>query len=307
MTLFASFSIQSLTQSVTINGSFTNSSSNSSTNSSISQNSQSSNSQKKEEPKTDKDANLIIKNEDFYQIPTKFDSALKIQKYLEKNKSLLASLSVETTLESDDPVIANKKVLPEKFNSQKILENYNKKSSKVLASQLIWDLSTTSLANGCSISSSKICLENDQKPINPSFLIALIQKESGLIYGKNAKLNPEKDDAKFLIERATGYYCMENEKSESCFDENPDWKYYKGFFRQVYFATRFLNLTSKRCEMGKDFGLRLEAGNHYIGNKLQISDIEIVPENGITCALYAFTPHIKAQKFFKELFEDIGK
>ena len=302
LTIFASFSVQSLAQSFTITGAIPKVSSNSS--SSQNQNLESSY-PKKEEPKSDKSANLILKNEDFYKIPTKFDSAFKIQKYLEKNKSLLATLEIETGLESDDPVI-NKKQLPEVYNSQKILQNYN--SKKVLASQLIWDLSTTNLANGCSISSSKVCLDNATKPINPTFLIALIQKESGLIYGTNAKLNPEKPETKFLIERATGYYCMESDnKAESCYDQNPDWKYYKGFFRQTYFAMRFLNLTAKRCELGKDFGLRLEAGKHFVGNKLKFGEIEVVPENGITCALYAFTPHIRAQKFFRELFEDISE
>ena len=247
---------------------------------------------------------LIIKDEELYKIPTKFASSELIQKYLEKNNSLLAKYEVEINLENDDPIINPKKTLPDNFNSKKILSQKNKMS----ASQLIWELSTTNLANGCSIYNSKICLENDKKPINPAFLMALIQKESGLIFGKNSKMNPSKDETKFLLERATGFYCMETDKKENgCWDENPDWKYYKGFFRQTYFATRVLNLTAKRCEMGKDFGLKLKGGTFFTGGVVTINNDQIRPKNDMTCALFAFTPHIFAQKLFRNTFDQISK
>ncbi len=265
--------------------------------------SQSSSSQSSSAP-AEAPLNTIISNEDYYKIPEKFNSPEKIQAYFEQNNSLLANLVVDTVLEQDDPLLKIRDIDPS-LQTGDILARRN---GKMLASQLIWDLSVTNLANGCSLTSSKVCLDNSQKPINPAFLIALIQKESGLVYGKNAKLDPQTDEAKFLIDRAAGYYCMEtSNKAESCFDENQYWKYYKGFFRQAYFATRFLNLTANRCEKGAGFGPILSGGTYYVGNKLQISGQEITPTNGITCALYAFTPHVSAQKFFIRLFEEISK
>ena len=247
---------------------------------------------------------LIIKDEELYKIPAKFASSDLIQKYLEKNNSLLAKYEVEINLENDDPIINPKKTLTDNFNSKKILSQ----KTKMLASQLIWELSTTNLANGCSIYNSKICLENDKKTINPAFLMALIQKESGLIFGKNSKMNPNKDETKFLLERATGFYCMEVDKKENgCWDENPDWKYYKGFFRQSYFATRVLNLTAKRCEMGKDFGLKLKGGTFFTGGVVTINNDQIRPKNDMTCALFAFTPHLSPQKLFRNTFDQISK
>ena len=247
---------------------------------------------------------LIIKDEEFYKIPAKFASSELIQKYLEKNNSLLAKYEVEVNLENDDPVINSKKTLPDNVNPKKILTQ----KPKILASQLIWELSAGNLANGCSLSNSKICLENDKKPINPAFLMARIQKESGLIFGKNSKLISGKDETKFLLDRATGFYCMEVDKRENgCWDENPDWKYYKGFFRQTYFATRVINLTIKRCEMGKDFGLKLKGGTFFTDNVVTINNEQIRLKNAITCALFTFTPHIAAQKRLRIAFDQISK
>jgi len=247
---------------------------------------------------------LIISDEEFYTIPEKFSSPDLIQKYLEKSNSFLAKYEVEISLENDDPLINSKKKLPANVDSQKILAT----KSKMLASQLIWELSTTNLVNGCSIYNSKVCVENDKKPINPVFLMALIQKESGLIYGKNSRLDPNSDKAKFLIDRATGYYCMEVEdKKDGCWDENEYWKYYKGFFRQAYFATRVLNLTAKRCELGEKFGLKLKGGTFFTNNVVTIGKDQIRPKNDITCSLYTFTPHISAQKLFRSTFDQISK
>lgn len=246
---------------------------------------------------------LILKDEEIYTIPDKFASSDLIQKYLEKNNSLLAKYEVEINLENDDPLINSKRVLPDNLNPKKILAP----KSKMLASQLIWELSTSNLVNGCSVNSSKVCVENDKKPLNPAFLMALIQKESGLIYGKNAKMDPNKDETKFLLERATGYYCMESKKEDSCWDENPYWKYYKGFFRQTYFAARVLNLTAKRCQMGKNFGLKLQGGTFYVDNVVTINNVQIRPKNAMTCALYTFTPHISAQRLFRNTFDQISK
>lgn len=292
--------------SISNSGSYIINGNNSSQNSSQNNNFSNSNEQNSEQSSKSKEVidQLIIKDEELYKIPSKFSSSDLIQKYLEKNNSLLAKYEVEINLENDDPVVNSKKNLPENLNSKKILA----KKTKMLASQLIWELSTTNLANGCSISNSKVCLENDKKPINPAFLMALIQKESGLIFGKNSKMDPNKDETKFLLDRATGFYCMEVDKKEGgCWDENPDWKYYKGFFRQTYFATRVLNLTAKRCEMGKDFGLKLKGGTFFTDNVVTINNDQIRPKNAITCALFTFTPHISAQKLFRNTFDQISK
>ena len=225
---------------------------------------------------------LIVNDETMYSLPTKFESSEKIQKYLTNRDSFLANYIVDMSFEDDDDV----------FVSAPNLKKYN--GQKMLFSEFVWKLARTEMGGGCSLNTKSTCTNIESKPINPAFILAMIQRESGLIYGKNAKLDPKSDEAKFLLDRATGYMCNESsDKSKSCWDQNPNWKYYKGIFRQTFYMTRNLMLNTDRCQKS---GVNSYGQLHKVGNVVEVNTKPLRLENGITCALYIYTPHIFAQK-----------
>jgi hypothetical protein len=228
-------------------------------------------------------AGKVIENSDIYSLPSKFDSIDKIQNYLKSTGSFLANYTVNVDFEDDDDMALSSTT---KSNTS---EYWGKKMS---FSEFIWRMSRTNFGTNCSLSSTNLCVDMQNKPINPAVILSLIQRESGLVYGTNAKLNPNSDQAKFLIERATGYYCLESDnKAKTCYDENPDWKYYKGMFRQVYYGMRTLLLNAKKCETGNGW-----FGNNYkVGGIITIEGKDIKLENALTCSLYVYTPHVSIE------------
>ena len=245
---------------------------------------------------------MVLGNSDV-NINKHFDSALDIQEYLIQNKSVLSKQSFLISLENDDDLITSLKIQikPDYLQPSKILSRYTYLS----AAELIWGLSQGGIGNGCHIIYVEICINNKIKPVDPALLITLIQKESGLIYGKNATRALDAD-LQFIMDRATGYYCFENpNKSKSCYDENPNWKYFKGFFRQVYFATRFLRLWSQRCELGGKYAFKNSQGVYVVDSTITINNQSVLLQNGITCAMYIYTPHISAQKLVYSVYKSI--
>lgn len=237
-------------------------------------------------------AGLAVNNSTLNTVPDKFNSAAKIRQFLSSQGSFLANYLVETSFEPDDDMLAKNPEL-NKFQGQ-----------KMDFSEFIWQLSTSSLGNHCSTINANVCVNSTEKPINPGFILGMIQRESGLVYGSNAKSNPNSDNTKFLIERATGYLCAEtSDKTRSCWDENPDWKYYKGLFRQTFYMTRNLLLNSKRCDLE---GVNVYGRKYKVGNSVVIDGREIVLENSITCALYIYTPHAFAQKSLYKVLNNFG-
>jgi hypothetical protein len=230
------------------------------------------------------DSEEIFENQEIYGSSKTFSSASKIQEYLSSKGSLLASFEDTISLESDDTLL---KIAG---TAEHIKPYLGKKMS---AAEIIWQISQGSLGNGCSTQSREVCVDNSKQTLNPAFLLAKIQKESGLVYGPASKRSATSSESVFLLQRATGYYCTEKDKKDSCFDENPDWKYYSGFFRQVYFAARFIRILDRRCQMG---GSLTYIKGYEVGKTIQVEGKDTILKNGITCALYIYTPNFHAQR-----------
>jgi hypothetical protein len=274
----------------TISNSNSNSTSNSNTNSNFS-NSQDS---------SGFNAGLPVNNETLYGLPDRFNSASKIQQYLRSQGSFLADYQVDVSLESDDDLLAMTSNPLDTGNNFKQYQN-----TKMSFSEMVWKLARTNMASTCSVSSRGTCVDMASNPINPAFILAMINKESGLITGNVRKTNPNSEDTKFLIDRATGYLCVESsDKTKSCYDQNPDWKYYKGMFRQTYYMVRSLSLYAKRCETT---GVRIYGGQLFkVGEVITVDNEKVRLENAITCALYIYTPHVFGQKPLFKSLSDMG-
>jgi hypothetical protein len=242
----------------------------------------------------------VIPASELSALPSQFNSVEAIQSYLKSRGSFLADLQVSIDFDPEDDILEQKDV---RENIAYL------RGKRISVAQMVWEIARGRLGNGCSITARQICVNNSVEPLNPAFILAKIQKESGLIYGKNSKLNPNSADAAWLIDRATGYLCTELgeqiNKEDSCFDENSEWKFYKGLFRQVYYGIRLLRLVAKRCEVGGSFaypnskfvvGNTISAGN-YDSSGRQYQDTVLLGDP-MTCSLYVYTPHIFAQKLF---------
>ncbi len=234
----------------------------------------------------------VLRTEDFFYLPISFSSADRIQNFLEYHNSVLADYMVDISFESDD-IMISPDIFPGK--PDRLIPYYAMQpdyGTKIPVSKFIWELARGDLNNGCSFGSDGSCIDNTINPINPAFILAIIQKESGLVYGSGSKpgsfVNNQGVD--FRIDRATGYLCLEtSDRSRSCWDENPEWKYFKGFFRQVYYSARWFRIWTQRCDKGPQFG---HNGIFYTGNTVTIGGQEVTLKNGITCAMYIYTPHI---------------
>lgn len=244
--------------------------------------------------------NEVLRTKDFYFLPSRFDSAEKIQAFLESQGSILANYSVYISFEPDDSIIS-----PSWTPSQppRLVPYYATQpyyGSNMRVSDFIWELSRGSLNNGCN--SGGLCADNTINPINPAFVLAIIQKESGLVMGACARADADTNPAcpysspssvkklQHRLERATGYTCYETtDPTKQCRDENPNWRFFKGFFRQVYYSMRWYRITVQRC----DAGLPPPGLPHfYTGNTVMIGGQNVTLNNGITCAMYVYTPHI---------------
>jgi hypothetical protein len=234
----------------------------------------------------------VISDNDIYSLPEKFNSAAKIKTYLQSTGSFLADYQVDISFEKDDDLLALQ------FTKDN-LGNLN--NTKIDFADFVWKMARTKLGSTCSIRNKNVCVDQVAKPINPAVILALIQRESGLIRGKNAKLDPNNETAKFLVDRAVGYLCLEDDnKANSCWDQNPEWKYYKGMFRQVYYGMRLMLLNSQRCNSGT-------YGNKFrTGNVVNIDGTDIKLENGFSCSIYIYTPHIIAQRSIYKSFKEIS-
>ncbi len=249
------------------------------------------------------DREEIITDEDFYNLPsfwsvgqTDQEAIAQIQAILEYDDSILATEIIDVSFKedwNDDEV----------FYAQKPgLIPYAHTTTQMGTAELIWKLSRTDMGMGCGIIGGRyqdICLEDN---INPLFLLALIQKESGLIYGRCANRERSEinncQDIDFRMDRATGYYCFEtSDHGKSCYDENPMWAYYKGFFRQVYFASNMFRFRERACNIGGPYTTYLSGGAFATGETVIIDGQAITLNNGWTCANYIYTPHISSTTY----------
>jgi hypothetical protein len=233
----------------------------------------------------------VIADSEIYSLPEKFDSPAKIKNYLRSTGSFLADYKVDIGFEKDDDLWA----------LQATKDNIGKyDGTKMDFADFVWKMARTNLGNTCSLRNKNICLDQVQRPINPAIILSLIQRESGLVKGKNAKLDANSDTAKFLADRSVGYLCLEDDnKANSCWDENPEWKYYKGMFRQVYYGMRLMFINAQRCDVG-NYGSAFRTGN-----VVNIDGTDIKLENGFSCSIYIYTPHILAQRSIHRVYKEI--
>jgi hypothetical protein len=271
------------------------------------------------------DKEMVMTDQDLYSLPLAFSSADKIQSYLQSQNSILAQIYTDVgfvdygqndTLNTDDLIlnISNSQQLDSLKPLNQLQIPFGGK--KLRPADIIWKVARENFGNSCALSYSNqgillgvntgICIDNSVRPINPAFVLAMIQKESSLVYGSCAK--PDADwpssgcsysdpdsiqKLNFRLDRATGYGCfevsVEKDKLNSCYDVNSYWKYQKGFFQQVYKSMRMLRLRSEICNLGGYNGYKT-------GSIVSIDNQPILLKNGITCALYIYTPHLSNDK-----------
>lgn len=263
------------------------------------------------------DQNTNLKDYDFYNYSQTTDinstgsytgtlnSKEKIESFLCSRQSVLCNRSVTTSLYSSGGVYyLNKTGLAFTPGSGYVaIEGQN-----MLVSEVIWRLARTNLVQGCvDYSDLNTCFDNSQVPINPGFLLAFIQKESRLVNGACAKADADTNPAcsysnpndvnklAFRIDRATGYFCFETSvKSDGCWDENPNWEIYKGFFRQLYHAMRRIKMLQTMCRLGGGYSFKNSNGDFKVGSTVSLDGIPVILKNDITCALYIYTPHVSS-------------
>jgi hypothetical protein len=270
------------------------------------------------------DREMVLTDQDLYSLPLSLSSADKIQSYLESQNSVLAQITVDVGFidygpsdiaNTDDLILKVANIQqPEKLKPRSQVQDIYG-GTKMRPADVIWKIARENFGNSCALSYSNqnligvntnICSDNSVKPINPAFILSMIQKESSLIYGSCAR--PDADwpssgcsysspnsfnKLAFRMDRAMGYWCFEinnsAEKVNSCFDENPIWKYQKGFFQQVYKGIRLLRLRSEICNLNGINGYKT-------GTIVSIDGQPVFLKNGITCALYIYTPHLSNDK-----------
>lgn len=284
--------------------------------------------------------NEVLRDRDFYYLPTRFDSANKIQAFLESQGSVLANYEVNITFHEDEnPTICDendlynqdsyyikyKKPLSEKVATcnnnpndsdsiispswtpsqpQRLRPFYTTQSyygTNMRVSDFVWELARGSLNNGCN--EGGLCVDNLVSPISPAFVLAIIQKESGLVMGACSRIDADTNPGchfygtiktlQHRLDRATGFMCHESlDPTKQCGDANPEWKYFKGFFRQVYYSARYFRITVQRCDRGLPPPGFPQSS--ITGGSLYIDGQVVNPKNGITCAMYIYTPHISS-------------
>lgn len=279
---------------------------------------------------------LVFKDNDIYSLPKDFSSPQSIQLYLESKASILASTSIvpslyaggdcavinsNTICYNQDPIYGVNKFpgVADNLNPSKNLAPYSGKSIKF--SDFVWMLSRTDFGSSCDLTyQGNICYQNSVKPINPAFILSLVQKESRLVYGPCARVDADTNAAcqpysqpgninklVFRMDRATGYFCFEtSDKSKGCWDENPSWLSYKGLFRQVYHAVRRIRLLEQMCIKGGVYSFKNSAGDFKVGSSVNIDGEQILLQNGITCALYVYTPHFWGNNLHWLIMSDLN-
>ncbi|MBC7472040.1 MAG: hypothetical protein H7196_02125 [candidate division SR1 bacterium] len=268
------------------------------------------------------DREMVLTDQDLYSLPLAFSSAEKIQSYLESQNSVLALTKVDVGFvdngenditNTDDLILASSNInLLDKYSPRKqVQDQYANKQLR--PADIIWKIAQENFGNTCKLDYStgivrpdtSICIDNEYRSINPTFILSMIQKESSLVYGSCAKpdadynlacqySNPNNiNKLSFRIDRAMGYGCyeiiVEKDKEKSCYDVNLDWKFQKGFFQQVYKGIRMLRIRSEICNISNFNGYKT-------GDIKLIDGINVLLKNGITCALYIYTPHISYDK-----------
>ncbi len=301
---------------------------------------------------------LVLRDSDIFSLPVSFASPELIQSFLESKGSVLATETVTLQFQKDGSFYR----LDTTTSFTPSTTYLASEGTTVSFANFVWLLSRTGLGSGCSSTFSDLCYDNAVNPINPGFVLGVIQKESGLVYGSCAQVNADTNSGCFYTnlynqspatrshyllagrkERATGYYCFETlDKTKGCWDENPSWKYNKGLFQQVYHMVRRTMVLEKTCIRGDQTTFVNYRGQHKVGVTMLIGSLQsssagqfvannwvgatgnvrwigpegatifsepvggtpVVFSNGITCALYIYTPHVS--DLLWRVMRDIG-
>lgn len=139
------------------------------------------------------------------------------------------------------------------------------------------DYSTIDIDGQKKMASEIIYRASQDYKINPQVLITLLQKEKGLI----TKKNPTNDEYNW----ATGF---------TCYDHRGPVKRFRGFAVQVDRAAWRLNYF---LEHPWEFTYR--SGQIY-----RISWQKVVPQNSATAAFYNYTPHVKGNNLFWQIWQN---
>jgi hypothetical protein len=155
----------------------------------------------------------------------------------------------------------------------------------VSIAEFIWMLSQEDLADG---NWGGLAIN---ERINPLYVLSVVQKESGLVYGNCSKATCYNQSTTYRILRATGYYC---------FDGQPCNAGFLGFFKQVFFSVRWHKAFVKKCNTGFT-----ESGLFYKkGSIIPVDGQNILLTENITCANYFYTPHLNHEPQYNT-FKDI--
>ncbi|MBI4091104.1 MAG: hypothetical protein HY422_03695 [Candidatus Komeilibacteria bacterium] len=112
--------------------------------------------------------------------------------------------------------------------------------------------------------------------INPQFLLALLQKEQGLV----EEVTPKQTQ----LDWATGY---------GCFDNQPCNERWRGFHKQINSA----------AEQFRYYYEHISEYNFRPGKASSVDGQTIVPQNIVTAAMYNYTPHLQGNALFKALWD----
>ena len=227
------------------------------------------------------DQNTLFYDSDLYTLPTIFvgksrsESIALLQQILSQDNSVLATTPITMQIQDADYITRHPEV-----------QAYMGRSASV--AEVIWDISQENLGKG---TWKNIAI---REGINPLFLLAIVQKESGTVYGKCARETCFGQSVGYRINRATGYGCFDG--ADDCQSE------FIGFFSQTYFAARWYRAYTKYCENGfTGYGQQFKTGN-----TITIQGTTLTLGSNITCATYYYTPHVTPQRNFYNTLVDIS-
>lgn len=249
---------------------------------------------------------VIINDSDFTDLPNYFagrdrDSSIAlIQKFLEVSGSALAKPENNKSNHPNDIGKDFSKIfldVPTDWGTpdgqwlkdRPWLKPYTGRT--VSTAEAIWMISQEDLGK------SRYINTNQFYTTNPVYLLALIQKESGLSYGTYSTQPYGNQSLNFRYNRMTGYACFEGK------DDCEDWAL--GAFRQMYLGIRDKKAYSDGCRAGFNVWNNGALGNSSpfnqgfkVGNSVTIDGHSIYLGTAIACASYLYTPHDTYYNFF---------
>jgi len=227
------------------------------------------------------DQNTLFYDSDLYTLPSVFvgksrvESIALLQQILSQDNAILATTPILMQIQDADYITRHPEVQPYMGRS-------------VSAAEVIWDISQENLGKGTWKNTAI------RESINPLFLLSIVQKESGTVYGKCARETCFGQSVGYRINRATGYACFDG--ADDCQSE------FIGFFSQTYFTARWYRAYTKYCGDGfTGYGQQFKTGS-----TITLEGTALTLGSNITCATYYYTPHVSPQRNFYNTLVDIS-